>query len=284
MTKQLTPFERHVIEGKGTEPKFSGLYTYTDAPGVYVCKRCATPLYRSEHKFPSHCGWPSFDDEIKGAVTRHADADGRRVEIVCKSCEAHLGHVFEGEGMTPKNVRHCVNSVSLDFRESKDVKTSRAVLGSGCFWGTQYFLGRLPGVLSTTVGYAGGTVDNPTYEQVCAKKTGHYEVVEVVFDPAKMSYESVLKLFFETHDFGQENGQGPDIGPQYRSIIFYEDDSQKRVAEQLIARLQAMGQKVATALAPAARFWPAEGYHQQYYERKGDQPYCHRYREIFKDG
>ena len=153
--KKLTAFESHVIEHKGTEPPFSGLYTYTDAPGVYVCKRCQTPLYRSEHKFQSECGWPSFDDEIAGTVKRVTDADGRRTEIVCKSCDAHLGHVFAGERLTAKNLRHCVNSVSLDFKAAEDVPKETAVLASGCFWGTEYYLGRLPGVMKTTVGYTG---------------------------------------------------------------------------------------------------------------------------------
>jgi peptide methionine sulfoxide reductase msrA/msrB len=280
----LTPFERHVIEDKGTERPFTGLYTYTDAEGTYVCKRCRTPLYRSESKFPSHCGWPSFDDEIKGAVERRRDADGQRVEILCHACGAHLGHVFEGERFTEKNVRHCVNSVSLDFVPAASVPQATAVLASGCFWGTEYFLGRVPGVASTTVGYVGGTVENPTYEQVCGKKTGHLEAVQVVFDPTKVSYDALLRLYFETHDFTQKDGQGPDIGPQYRSAVFALDDEQRRVAEAVIAELRALGHDVATEVRPAARFWPAEGYHQHYYERKGDTPYCHRYRKVFPGG
>jgi peptide methionine sulfoxide reductase msrA/msrB len=282
--KTLTPFERHVIEMKGTEPPFSGLYTYTDAAGVYVCKRCETPLYRSEHKFSSQCGWPSFDDEIAGTVDRVRDADGRRTEILCKSCGAHLGHVFEGEGYTPKNIRHCVNSVSLSFRPSAAVAAETAVLASGCFWGTEYYLARLPGVLRTTVGYTGGHVESPTYAQVCGKKTGHYEAVAVTYDPTKVSYATLLRLFFETHDFAQSDGQGPDIGPQYRSAIFYADDKQRRIAEDVVAQLKALGRTVATELKPASHFWPAEGDHQQYYERKGDAPYCHKYTKIFPEG
>lgn len=280
--KNLSNFENHVIEHKGTEPPFSGLYTYTDAPGVYVCKRCETPLYRSESKFSSHCGWPSFDDEIAGSVEHRPDADGQRTEILCKSCGAHLGHIFKGEGFTPKNVRHCVNSVSLTFKASEDVARETAVFASGCFWGTEYFLARLPGVLQTTVGYIGGHVDNPTYEQVCGKKTGHYEALEVVYDPTRVSYETLVKGFFETHDFSQRDGQGPDIGPQYRSAIFVANDEQKRVAEGVVKILEKMGREVATEIKPWAKFWKAEDYHQKYYERKGDQPYCHAYRKIFE--
>jgi len=281
MYNKLTPDEERVIIHKGTEPPFSGRYVNHFEDGTYTCKRCGAKLFDSSTKFHSTCGWPSFDDQIKGTVKLQPDADGVRTEIVCANCGAHLGHVFAGEGLTPKNTRYCVNSISLNFASAQENKTERAIFASGCFWGTEYHLQKVPGVISTAVGYTGGHVDNPTYKQVCTDKTGHAEAVEVVYDPSKTSYEELARLFFETHDFAQLNRQGPDIGTQYRSGIFYLDEKQKNTAVKLIETLRQKGFDVKTEVTQAGKFWPAENYHQDYYKNNGKTPYCHIYRKIF---
>lgn len=280
--KKLTPLEESVIVHKGTERPYTGKYYKFKQKGTYTCKRCGAELYRSEDKFDSGCGWPSFDDEIPGAIKRIPDPDGIRTEIVCSNCGAHLGHVFLGEKFTSKNTRHCVNSISLEFLPAlKKKKTEKAIFASGCFWGTQYQFNKKKGVISTIAGYTGGHKKNPTYKEVCSGKTGHAEAVEVTFDPKKISYEDLCKLYFETHDFTQVNRQGPDIGEQYRSEIFYLNETQKETAEKLIRILTEKGYKVATKLTPATKFWKGEDYHQRYYEKKGGTPYCHIYKKIF---
>jgi peptide methionine sulfoxide reductase msrA/msrB len=279
---KLTTEEQRVMINKGTERPFTGQYYNFNGKGTYVCKQCYAPLYRSENKFDAGCGWPSFDEEIQGAVNKTPDADGQRTEITCANCGAHLGHVFYGEGFTSKNTRYCVNSISMIFVPDKNTSSiDTAIFSSGCFWGTQFYFDKLEGVTSTMVGYTGGTTSNPTYKQVCSGTTGHLEVVQVVFDTTKVNYEEVCKYFFETHDFTQTDGQGPDIGEQYMSAIFYRTMEQKQIAEKLIKILEEKGYKVATTLRPAKTFWKAEDYHQDYYENKGTTPYCHVYRKIF---
>ncbi|MEW6134556.1 MAG: bifunctional methionine sulfoxide reductase B/A protein [Bacteroidota bacterium] len=275
--RELTPAEEYVIIHKGTERPFSGKYYDFWEEGSYHCKRCGAELYRSTAKFDAGCGWPSFDDEVPGAVRRQPDADGHRTEIVCAACGAHLGHVFIGEGFTPKNTRHCVNSISLEFKPTamNHNYLDTATFAGGCFWGVEYYFKGVKGVQETKVGYTGGHLDNPSYEQVCTGKTGHAEAIEIVFDPRQVSYEELAKLFFEIHDPTQLNRQGPDVGTQYRSAIFYHSEEQKNIAQKLIQILKNKGLKVVTELQPATEFWPAEKYHQDYYFKTGGVPYCH---------
>ena len=279
--KTLTPEEKYVIIDKGTERPFTGKYDKFYEEGTYVCKQCGAALYRSDDKFSSGCGWPSFDDEIEGAVKRVPDRDGRRTEIVCANCGGHLGHVFEGERLTEKNVRHCVNSISMDFVPAAKQGTKKAYFAGGCFWGVEYHFEKLDGVIEARSGYMGGSTENPTYQDVCYKNTGHVEVVEVEYDPSKVTYEELARLFFEIHDPTQTDGQGPDIGEQYLSVVFYNDEAERETAEKLIKILEYKGLKIATGLREADTFWEAEAYHQDYYEKNRKQPYCHSYTPRF---
>jgi methionine-S-sulfoxide reductase len=157
------------------------------------------------------------------------------------------------------------------------MKTEEAIFGAGCFWGVQYYFDQVPGVIETEVGYSGGHIDNPSYQQVLAHTTGHAEATRIVFDPQKVSYETLLKQFFRMHDPTQLNRQGPDVGDNYRSAVFYKDESQKQAAQKLIDELNSSGRykkPIATTLEKFAKFWPAEDYHQKYSERTG-RGVCH---------
>jgi len=279
---KLTPEEEAIIIHKGTERPFSGKYYKHMEKGVYTCKRCNAVLFTSEDKFDSSCGWPSFDDSIPKTVKRQPDKDDIRTEIICNNCGGHLGHVFTGEELTTKNTRYCVNSLSLNFIPSGKIqKNQNAYFAGGCFWGVEYFFQNTKGVKSTRVGYMGGHKANPTYKEVCSGTTGHAETLEVVYDPSVTNFEELAKLFFEIHDPTQFNRQGPDIGQQYRSAIFYTDDQQKETAEKLINILKEKGYNVVTEVVKADKFWEAEEYHQLYYDKNNGKPYCHIYKKIF---
>lgn len=158
---------------------------------------------------------------------------------------------------------------------------NKAIFAAGCFWGVQYYFQKAKGVLSSVVGYSGGSTKNPSYKEVCYENTGHYEVIEVTFDPGQTNFEELTKLFFSIHDFSQTNGQGPDLGQQYLSVIFYLDEEQKQIAEKIIQQLKDKDYSVATILKPAEVVYPAEEYHQNYYSKNGHEPYCHAMKKIF---
>lgn len=277
-TNKLTAEEKRVIEEKGTEAPFSGKYDHFYEDGVYLCRRCGVPLYRSEDKFDAGCGWPSFDAEVAGAVKRTPDEDGVRTEITCERCGAHLGHVFEGEKITDKNIRHCVNSISMKFvKKGEQDFIEKAYFGGGCFWCTEAAFQRLKGVQSVLPGYAGGEKPNPTYEEVSSGETGHAEVIEVNFDSSLVSYEILLSVFFTVHDPTTLNQQGADVGTQYRSIILYTDDIQKEVAEKFVKKLESehyFKKPIVTKIGPLAKFYPAEDYHKNYFNDHPEAGYC----------
>jgi len=280
----LTPEEIYIIENKGTEMPFSGKFNSFYKDGIYTCKKCNTPLFHSNDKFDSGSGWPSFDECIEGAVKEIPDADGRRVEIVCATCGGHLGHVFRGEQMTPKSTRHCVNSLSLDFQPlEEDKRYQKAYFAAGCFWGVEYWFDQQEGVITATSGYMGGYTTDPSYYEICQKDTGHLETVEVTYDPNIVSYEELCKLFFETHNPEQMNGQGPDIGPQYLSALFTNNVEEENTVQRLINQLEEQGMQIATMIKNANEhpFYRAEEEHQNYYKLRNSTPYCHAYTKRF---
>ncbi len=274
--KKLNIQEENIILNKGTEAPFTGEYDNFYEKGIYACKHCGTSLFLSEQKFKSSCGWPSFDDEIPGKVKKEADADGRRIEILCNKCGGHLGHIFEGENYTEKNQRYCVNSVSIDFLSEDELRNNYKAIyfGGGCFWGIQHYLDELQGVILTEAGYSGGNIAKPTYEQVCTGDTNHAEVVKLVYNPEIVSLNELLDLFFKIHNPTQMNRQGPDIGTQYRSVIYFSDSEQEKIINIYLAGLIASDIDIKTECEILKEFFIAEEYHQHYYIKKDIFPQC----------
>ena len=287
LARKLTPEEAAVILNKGTEPAFCGNLVDNHKDGVYLCRLCGLPLFKSDAKFDSGTGWPSFFQPVDPAhVAAHEDrAYGMvRDEILCARCGSHLGHVFNDAPQTPTGLRFCLNSVSLTFLEkgsplppeSRPVKTETAYFAGGCFWGVEDLFQQVPGVVDAVSGYMGGTTDNPTYKEVCSGTTAHAETVRVVFDPARVAYPELLRQFFRFHDPTQLNRQGPDYGTQYRSAIFAADEGQLEAARKFIEAQKGekrfVGRTIATQLLPAkdaGKFYDAEEYHQDYHVKHG---------------
>lgn len=283
--RTLTPEQHRVMREKGTEQPFTGKYVNQRGRGTYYCAACGNSIFRSKEKFDSGTGWPSFyspygDESV--LEVRDTSHGKERVEVTCSRCGAHLGHVFD-DGPEPTGQRYCVNSVALQFaaegtshkaseESGEQAKREKALFGAGCFWGVEAAFRRVEGVVSTAVGYSGGTTKNPSYKNVCSGTAGHAEVVEVVYDASLLSYGELLEIFWSIHDPTQVNRQGPDIGAQYRSVIFYHDEKQEAAAEAFRDRLQRSGKydrPIATEIVPATAFYLAEEYHQQYLEKHG---------------
>jgi peptide methionine sulfoxide reductase msrA/msrB len=261
----LTPEEKHILKDKGTEAPFTGEYNDFFEAGIFICRACKSPLYESNTKFNSGCGWPSFDDEIEGGINRYEDLIGGRVrtEICCSKCDGHLGHVFYGEQITEKDTRHCVNSLSIQFKAHKNLE--QAIFGAGCFWQVEKIFKETKGVYLSSVGYMGGNTDAPTYEDVCRGDTNHAEVVEIYFNPEIITYSEILNIFWANHNPTTLNRQGPDEGTQYRSVIFYCSNKQKEIVESsILEQSKNYKNSIVTQLFPASTFYRAEEYHQNY--------------------
>lgn len=266
----LTPHAYDILINKATEKPNSGKYNIygTDQVGTYLCRLCGTSLFHSDAKFLSSCGWPSFDREIANKVKKVPDSDGKRIEILCNNCDAHLGHIFRGENYTRQNIRYCVNSASVEFVNNIiEYNTEEIILAGGCFWGIEYKLQNLDGVLLTEVGYIGGDINYPNYKKVCSGKTGHMEGVRVIFDISIISYEDLLNFFMSIHDSSKANQEGVDIGTQYQSAIFYYNEKQKKIATKIL-ELYKENNYSTTKIIPIRVFWPAEELHQNYIKNR----------------
>ncbi|MFW6129163.1 MAG: bifunctional methionine sulfoxide reductase B/A protein [Candidatus Aminicenantaceae bacterium] len=291
--KILTPEQYDIMRKGKTERPFTGTYNDHYENGIYHCAGCSTSLFSSETKYDHGTGWPSFTAPIK---EEHLDYFNdfklgmKRIEVRCAVCGAHLGHVFN-DGPPPTFKHYCINSACLDFKpapvskgeeqsssqinpkmkksEKKDWKT--AIFAAGCFWGVEHKFRQVEGVKATEVGYTGGKTKNPTYRQVCSSKTGHAEAIRIDYNPLQVSYQELLKTFFNIHDPTQLNRQGPDVGTQYRSAIFYLNEEQKTAAKKMVAELKKSGRynkPIVTQIVPASEFYRAEEYHQQYFEKR----------------
>jgi len=271
----LTPEQYRVTRQHGTEKPFSGEYCEIYSPGIYNCVCCGTELFDSTQKFNSLSGWPSFTEPVQQNVMKYRSDRSfgmQRIEVLCSVCDAHLGHVFP-DGPPPSGLRFCINSVSLKKQEADALET--ATLGSGCFWCSEAVFNELDGVAEVVSGYAGGKTENPTYKQVTTGDTGHAEVVQVRFDPKKISYADLLRIFFVTHNPTTLNRQGADVGTQYRSIILFHNEAQQLTAREVINEMQEYYDKpIVTEVAPYIAFYKAEAAHQNFYRDNPDQAYC----------
>jgi peptide methionine sulfoxide reductase msrA/msrB len=283
----LTEEQIRITQNAGTEPAGCGNLTYNKEPGTYVSVIGGLPLFRSDAKFESKSGWASFfapfdPDHILERVDRTSGMI--RTEILDARSGAHLGHVFD-DGPLPTGRRYCLNSAALTFipdgqplpETSRPVATKTAFFGGGCFWGIEDRLQKFPGVITVVSGYMGGNNNYTTYREICTGQTGHAEIVGVQYDPTVASYRDLVEKFFQSHDPTQLNRQGPDVGSQYRSAIFYGDEQEKEIAQSVIALLVAKnifpGRAIVTDVSPRDTFHTAETSHQDYYERNGGT--CH---------
>ena len=307
LRKKLNAEQYLVTQEGGTEPPFQNKYWNEKSDGIYVDVVSGEPLFSSQDKFDSGTGWPSFSKPLESMnIVQKKDTrlGMTRVEVRSRNADSHLGHVFYEESL-PQGSRYCINSAALRFiakeklveegygeyetlfskgKPNADYKSQQqkslevATFAAGCFWGVEQIVRNIPGVVETEVGYTGGWLEYPTYENVSTGETGHAEAVRVWFDPQHLTYARLLEFFFRLHDPTTQNRQGHDIGTQYRSAIFVHDEEQRKIAQRIKQHVLESGkwtQPIATQIVSAEEFYPAESYHQDYLVKNPKGYTCH---------